>query len=77
MKLIPYVSTHLRVLLEISDFTVGGVYRIIGWEEDDEYGTVYTIKDDRGMQRWWSYDEKDSYIEDASFEENLKNILSE
>ena len=74
MKLIPGISTHFIVISEgiygLDGITIGKVYEIIKWDD-----TIFHFWDDSRSWRSWI----DVYIvvEDASFEENLKNILSE
>ena len=74
MKLIPFVSTHLRLLVEVDHCTVGKIYHIEEWLPV-HYIIHYRIRDDRGVVReWYSYGD-DIEVEDAAFEVNLQKIL--
>lgn len=78
MKLIPFQSTHLRLLVDsIKGFTVGRVYSIEEWEEGSQGSIYFQIRNDNGEVSIWYYFEYDPEVEDASFEVNLQNILKE
>ena len=78
MNLTPFVSTHLRLLVNnIEDCTVGEVYCIEKWRTSHNGVTYYQIKDDTRCLREWYHYENDPEVEDASYEANLQNILSE
>lgn len=78
MNLIPNVSTHLRLLVDnIEDCTVNRIYCIEKWEKDFRGITWYRLRSDSGKVLNWFYYKDDIEVEDASYEANLQNILSE
>ena len=67
-KLIPGVSTHFRCIgaTALWHLTYGKVYQILEWE-----GVSYYFLNDKGeRKRWFQHG-----VVDASYEENLKEIL--
>lgn len=79
MNLIPNISTHFKLRsietasgLLVSGVTVGKTYKVEEWIS--KQGSFIFYDDDRLRRNW---DIEAWYVEDASFEENLKNILKE
>lgn len=79
MNLIPNISTHFKLRLikttsgfPISGVTVGKTYKVKEWVSEQGRFIFY---DDDGVIRNWNTEVW--HVEDASFEENLKNILEE
>lgn len=79
MNLIPNISTHFKLRsiktasgFLISGVTVGKTYKVEEWIS--KQGSFIFYDDDRLRRNW---DIEAWYVEDASFEENLKNILEE
>lgn len=79
MNLIPNISTHFKLRsiktadgFPISGVTVGKTYKVKEWVSEQGRFIFY---DDDGLLRDWNIEAL--YVEDASFEENLKNILEE
>ena len=75
MKLIPFQSTHLRLLVNsVKSFTVGKVYSIEEWKEGSQGSIYFQIRDDNGEVSIWYYFEYDPEVQDVSYETNLQKI---
>ena len=79
MNLILNISTHFKLRsietasgLLVSGVTVGKTYKVEEWVSEQERFIFY---DDNGVIRNWNT--KVWHVEDASYEENLKNILED
>lgn len=74
MKLIPFVSTHVKLLIKSRSYSAGKIYPIVKWYSVSGHNHYEFIDDLGAIRQWFCWDD-DPGVEDASFEGNLEKIL--